>query len=1265
MTLPFLVATALCTGFAAPALAVQDAAPAENPASVASGVTPELLVAHPSLWSGDLMAWREALLSAVEADPQGELASLAYRFLDQHESADRSLAEIVQEGERLQALSERLDLGPGSLEVRMGVHGNARARRYGPSPAAWTDDLYPEFVKSWYVVGPLGPLSERMPATAPAPDLSARFGPEGSGRFSPEPDASALGSSPQRFAPSYLAADGEERAWTPVNRHANQVSARWRNQIYPGGGQTYGLAFVRVPAEVVDGPITMEIRTGNALRAWWNGALVFDEPRLTPLDVTGVLRAHVTPGSGEWNALLIRVSTEDRTPFSVRFVDAKGRAILMEQPPLDVSPMPTWTPAPPDATVERLPDPLEDLSPSLREGPYAPALRMLHASLLGRHDVALAEPRPEGVPDAELHAWLRHRLIAVERARHLPDELKRRETMAVVRELEASGVVSAEAYSSEIRRLLSEDKPVEALEFAETWMAAVPGIAEPKMARERALDRIDRTGVMAQMALEEILEKHPHHVRARMRLVERLAAEDARPDAIEHAWTALRTDASDDAAFDFLLGVFTQTGDERLGTLRSAAAAWEARHPERAISPGALTSVMEAQGDDEKLLDLEVAFAEAYPKLSRAWWNLANRRLELGDDTGAIRALRQELSLRPHDETSRELLKRLLPGEATDPAEAFFQEFSPDVAAATSFARERESASVVEALDSGLVYLFPDGTSHARYQTLTMPMDRSGAEALHALPVREGTRRIRIVKKNGDIQEPVDVNGEWVLPALETGDVVDQVWDQIEEGVAGAPPSGQLWRFASFEKAFPTSRWVIFVPAGLPGRLVLQNFDGTHETLERDGGTVHVLTASNPQFIAEPLQPSEIELLPVATFGDDRDRADELRSWWRYAVASATVPADLEPELFQFIEEATKDVESGDARGRAEAIYDALDEYLQSFQGDQDAPTVWLTEKGWPVFLLAALYQRAGVPFEWAVLESLVSPELDAPSPLVFEGVENLAQLVLRLGVTDDAGDPVWIIYANAPGTPFGAIADSMVGASAYVLQDRQGDARQETLPRTQAGEHWNLNLQVTYAVQPDGSAEVSGRLDDASPRGMVLIKQIREATAQQREGFAKGQAANFSPGVDLAEARVVLDGSEGEGMVLLFHGTAREFAVARGPEYVAAVPFVPLQLDKAFGPADRRWPMALRQPVRVRARIRIEPGDGWQLGEAAPDAGEIREGFEVVLDVTDEPSGSRLYEQRFEQRGMVLAPEEVPGFLARMGEVEQEFKRPLRLMKK
>ena len=1228
-------------------------------------ITPELLVANPARINGNGAQWRASLFSAVEQDADSWLAPFVYGILSQHHAGQRSLPDMVAEGDLMRDHLRRVGDGPGSLELRIGLHANARARRYSASPMELEADLYPEFVSRWHLVGPLGALDERAPAAAPAPDLSSRFGDGALARFSPEPEASD--STEPRFADAYLSADGKLRPWTSVIRYPNQISARWGRSVFPEAGLTYALAFVRPPAAEANSTIILEIRTERAVRAWWNDELAIDEPRPSALDNSSVLRARVTPRADGWNALLLRLPTNESAPLSVRFLREDGHVLRVEQPAADASPLSTWEPPAAASSPEALPRIAAELIAAVPSGPLAPALRMFIARRAGRYDWALAEPRPEPGqgPDADSQAtsaWLQQQLSAVLDAGHLPDEWKRRESLKIVAELEAAGALNVGAYWYKVQHLIKENKPVEALELANAWRDLNPDHSDPTLWRLLALDAIDRAKTLGQAELEELVRNYPHFTRARNLLAERLVNEGAVALATEHVWASLTTDAYRDEGIDFLVEILGQTNDPRLETLEAATLAWDALHPKAVPASSEMIQILESQNRHDEALALEQAFANAHPNSPNAWWALATRRVEAGDEAGAVEALRRELSFAPANEQSRELLTQL---GVEDPVEAFFEEFAPDSGAAMALAKEKESASVVDALDSGLVYLFPDGSAHARYQTLTLPMDRSGAEALNAIPVREGTRRIRILKSNGDVQEPVDVNGEWVLPAIEAGDVIDTVWDTITEGIPGTPPDSQLWRFASFERAFPTSRWVIFVPDDLPGDLKLLHYNGSHEVIEREGGTVHVLEASNPQFIAEPLQPTEIELLPVATYGADRDRSDELRSWWRYGMYNQAIPADLEAELAQFIEEALVGIDPGDMRARAKALYEAVDEYLQAYEGSEDAASVWLTEKGWPVFLLSALYERAGVPFEWAVLKSRLSPELEAPTPLVFDGIISLAQMVLRLGLEDDAGDPIWIIHSGSRGTPFGAIVDSQVGAGAYVLESSRGDAREEMLPRTQAGEFWNLDLSLTYTLQPDGSALVTGSMSDPSPQGQMMIQSAREATAEAREGFAKSQAANFTPGVDLQEARLVLDGSEGPGMQLRFSGTAARFANSTNRGFAAAIPFVPLQLDKSFGPAERRWPIAMRSVTRVRASIRVEPGEGWALKPAAPSAIESREGLTVGLEVMDDPSGARVYLQLFEQRGLIMEPGEVPAFLQRMGEIEQEFRRPLLLEKR
>jgi hypothetical protein len=450
----------------------------------------------------------------------------------------------------------------------------------------------------------------------------------------------------------------------------------------------------------------------------------------------------------------------------------------------------------------------------------------------------------------------------------------------------------------------------------------------------------------------------------------------------------------------------------------------------------------------------------------------------------------------------------------------------------------------------------------------------------------------------------------------------------------------------------------LFVPTGAPGRLDVRNFDGTHEVLERDGGTVHVLTASHPRLVDEPLRPSDIEVLPVAAYGGDRTRDDELLALDMGLRALCELPADLEREVNAFVAEHTRP----EPLATAEALYRALDLHVREQSGEARAAQVWWLQRGLPLFLLAALYERAGVPFEWAAMERGVAPELD-PEPVdAFAGQRRVERFALRLGVVDATGEQVWIVPSGQPGTSFGAIPAPMAGAEAWV----RGSAgwRTEELPRTQLEATWDADVQLVYTLDPKGDAEVRGSFVVSGNPGDALRRQLREAPAQQRNAFARQRVNAIVRGLDIATASFDLDAAE-PGAILVFAGKLPGFIAARGEEFIADPPLLPLGLDQDLGPAERKWPLVFRGSTRVRVRATLELGDTWRFVGGPNPTTEAREGLaiDVTVDATDDSRCA--LEQRVIRRGFVVAAAEMPAFLARMGAVESEFRRPLRFTRR
>ena len=1200
-----------------------------RPAAQDAPLTAQTLVAHPGISTGDEAAVFRDVLAGLEANPDSPLVLEAVLSLSGLSADGEPGLRGPDVTERMRALAARVTDAEASFWLRRFIERDAVRRRYSPNPLRMEGDLYPELVRSWRIVGALGPFDGEPLQTAPAPPSS--------------PETALL--------PEYVGGDGAPRSWRAVTRQRNAVFVDPVAETYPVAGLTYALAYLRLP-EVAEGTsvdAVLEVRCGGPVRVLWNGALAIDETRVDPFAVQERSLVRVQVGAG-WNALLVRVIGDAESRIAARLLRPDGSLLPYEEP-ADGGPLLLSHAA--AGETEALTVPL--LSQPPVDGPYGPALQVLRASFGRRRDIALAVPEPAG-PGPALDAWIPQHFRALGNASHLPDEVVRRRTLEWIKRMREGGTFGPSGRQREIVLLLQEDRPLDALRAAEEWMEIAPDRANAMLTRTYTLDALDTSGVLGRLATEELLARFPRHVRGRLSLARERLSEDDQVGAVALAWELLEDDGGNEGAFGLLVEAFKGTRDPRAETLLERARVWCEDHPKDVASQGTLETLLALNGRTDELLERARAEALARPFRPESWWTLGTRLLQAGDREGALEAFRREAELEPADPTTRELLARL--GDP-DPAEAFFAAFEADREAALEAAKGVTDASVVEALDSGLIYVYPDGSTHMRNQTLTIPLDRSGTEALLKSPAAEETRLVRVLAADGRILEPSLTQGEWVLPALEVGDVVETVWDRRAGSLAGSLPSPSSWRFASFERAFPTTRWAVYMPEGFgEARIEAVNFDGEYEAVPFAGGTVHVYEASSPKVLPEPYQPSYEEILPLAMFFADRERGGEARSWLNFLTRAQAIPADLEPELAAFLAEHGT---AEDARERAKAIYEAVDARAQDFEGEQMASMVWQTRRGQPLALLAALYERAGIEFEWGILERSIAPELDPEPVELFENARPLERPVMRLPGLGADGAAEWILPSNTPGTPFGALGESQAGAP-LVLVDSSGVVREGTLPSDGVAGTWNADVTLRYALDEDGNATVTGRYVDATPRAEVLLRRIKEATAEQRDGFALQQAGGLAPGVNLSEAAVVLDGSEGPGVVIHFAGDSPRFASQRGEAWVAPVPFLDLQLTERFGPADRSWPLALRESIRLRVGITIDVGEAWSIVSAPSAVSDLRPGLEVTLDVDESQPGVLTFGQRYIQRGAIVPAAEVPSFLEAMAKVSAELDRALRL---
>jgi hypothetical protein len=1178
------------------------------------------IVQHPGRWSGEYSAALHDLITRLEADPDSPLAAIA---LVELEDLAR-LADEPLDPARLQALAARTHGALASLRVRRLLVSAARRTRFSDEPYVLGLDVWPEFLSQWSVLGPFGPLDHPAPL-----------------HLGPEPGAPEQGVRVRH--PSHF---GPDLVWKPRPRVEGQL------QVMPARGLPHpgdGLVYLRANVQL-DGDAWLELLCPGEYQVWWNGVRVLDLPARGP-GQNQEREQVLVAGSPGWNELLVRMENRPGTRLSARFIDLlSGLARVVPQRAASAEPC---------ARPEFL-EPSRSSQAADQGWAASPGRESLEAAVAclgyiagGRADLALAALPTGPVDPARARAWTRVRFEALVHSTHLPSEAKRRAILEVEGDMLTTGGLLPEAQAQRVMRLIKEDRPLEGLAELEALEARVPANPNYALLRVMGLGELDGTGVLALNELRRLRARFPKSGQVVALLASSLESSGDGALALDAWGAALALAGGANDVQERGLGALARAGGEPLARARAWIEAWRADDAGLRRPRELYELVLAVSGDDlglEALLRQELAAGLTRDTGARA--SLAGFLIARGRRGEARELLAEHLRREPGDHGARATLARLGGGHM---AERFFAAFAPDRDEALAAAGSARDASIAEALDSGLVYLYPDGSSHERYHTITLALDRKGTELLHTEPVAEHARLARVLKGDGVVLEPSEVGGQWVMPFLEPGDGVELVWDQFTQGRPGTAPTIGWWRFASFEKPFVRSRYVIFVPDGLPGELRSFHFDGEHEQIDWEGGTVHVfLTRDRARQEEEPLRPSFEEILPWVQYGGDLP-IDYIEAIWRDRdVQFSYLPADLALELAPLVSGLDS---GGPPVARAQALFEAVTAHVLDFEGGALAAQVWPNRRGNPIFLLGALYELAGLEFEWAVLRRSVAPELDPEPAQAFEDLRGYDLPALRL-----AGEsPTWVLAPAGRGMRFGAVPDNLAGAPVLVLAADGG--RMEELPRDQLADSWDLDLEVAYDLQADGSAQVSGRARITTAQGPLMREQLSQASAVQRGGAARNLAGQMVPGLDLEQFDFPGLGDKGAAFEMTFTGRVPTFARERGGRYRVGLGIPPTGLATGLGAAQRRWPLALRVSRRDRVAVTIRGGQAWRVIAGPHAFHEQREGFLHELEV-EETDGSWRAVRTLTLRGPVFAPNEVPAFLARESELERETARPVELEK-
>ena len=1181
----------------------------------------EALFHHSALAQGDFDQAARDWWGMLLAEPNGPYALELLQAID----GLASLGVRVPDAASLLELLPILEGARERDELRGILVDEQLRRMFSSQPLELPEDLYSDFILHWEALGPLGALDHAAPEYMQIDGPTPVNSPDG----------------------SWLSASGKPLEWQPLVRDRIEQGIRPDRALWPAAGAAFLRARIRGEA----GEHRLEIRASTPLQAWWNGHPLGSTLGSGALGHATRWQARVELDAEQWSTLLIRVPARAAS-VSARVMRLDGPGFEVESWAQDSGALPVGV-----ATLEPLTQLVESEEKTLPEHSLAPVLAMRRAWLAGRSDRALAIALPAGADEGLHAAFLRERHKALSSASHLPGEVRRRmllETEAELDELEAFGCLDE---FTRIRRLIAEDKLAEALQVAEALEARTVEAALTRMPRLLALFALDKTGAMGMYALRQLVDRFPEQANLWSMLGRRRHADEDWAGALKAAWRALTLDGANSETRALVLAMLSdKPGDARRTALLDVARRWRQWRPMDPAGRDFEAAALRMVGADEALLDSLRDLAVKRPGHPSSWRRLANFHLERGEDAGAHAALSRMLELVPGDPWAREA------GEALgirDPALAFFEDFAPDAREALADARAASDASTAEALDGGLIYLYPDGSRAERTHTLTVALDRKGTEELHERGVVGTPRIAQVLQVGGGVAEPVVVDQKWVMPSLDPGDAVELVYDQRAGGLAGVVPNLGRWSFTSSEKPFLRSYYALFVPDGLGGELRTGHFDGSRDERRMNGGTVHILRAENRGRVpVEVFMPSYTEVLPWAAFGRDIELRHLVEEWRGNLRALSEVPADMEQELQAWI--AGREW-SADPLERSSQLWSAVVERTLDFGGSPLPVEVWYQKRGNPLFLFALLLERSQVAFDFAFLERPVAPALD-PNPVrPFAFAEGLSRPALRIEGAD--GDALWQLLPASRGAPFGVIPGNLVDTEVVIIGS--DDYRRSSLPGEASIETWDLDLNSVWRLEQDGSAQVQGSLSITSAQGDDLLEQLRRASANQREGFVRQFVGRTVSGLDLTSWKIPALESEGDesGLRLEFQGRLPGAIRGSGDQASLSLRIPPSELSAALGPARRIWPLALRQSNRQRCTLRIEPGEHWQIPAAPTGFLAERAGFVQRLDAQVTEGGALELERVVAVRGLVLAPDEVGAFLDQIAAHEREERRPLPLV--
>jgi tetratricopeptide (TPR) repeat protein len=1050
--------------------------------------------------------------------------------------------------------------------------------------------------------------------------------------------------------------------WLPVQRNISTAELDFESACAADSGW----ALVLLPFEHEGGVGWFELDFSGASAPGWisvrsaegeglDGAsafdgcrVAFDDGSVQELDFLSAERSLVWRSARSWrkgvNRVCVALPIGAGFDFSARLRDLSGTVQLWRTPEHPLGELGAGQAG--AAAAESLIGALEHLEATEPRGPYAEALLGFAKFRDGRMTEGLAhvelalQMAPESVELMTFAAELYNMRSS------LPETWRRTRARELVEAALAVAPSHVRAQVAMARILAPEDREEDALRGLEALESDARSVT-PVLEQANLLTKLELE-VRAEARLREALEQEPQSPRVLEALADRQSS---------YGLTFLARDTHEaQLRSKFDLSSLSSYADAQ-ARLGERIAAFEARRTLARLQGGpgsraALAASLVELGSLDEADSLWAELVADYPQqtyflLRRA--DVAHRRR---DRDGEIALLERVLSLEP---SQREARSRLHGLGATDPAMATFTRFAVSAKEALEgFDASRWNDHIVRALDVAVVHVFEDGAFEQWTLERDVARDLEGCEQLGKQQPSGDMLSISTVKqKDGKSYEPVLVDGEYVMPALEPGDAVES----SSRGFSGVPSDGlgstTQWYFASTDAPYFLSRFVVSLPKSLDMQLTERNFRGEHEVLDEGERVVHIFTARNvDRVIPEPGAPPQAWYLPWVVFS----KAQDLERIERELVDDLRVATRLTPQLIETAALACEGTETEEQRARAlhAFVSQALDQRAATSR--VSALSALLTRNGNPALLYSALLTAVGIENE-LIWSRGVEPAADPAPERELAGASRWTRELFVL-VKPEGAEPAWCDLARKT-LPYGKMLASAPGAEAFSVTRRAWTTLPEVTPTERPGE----TTTVAVRVGAERAAEVEVALEFTGNMGFAIKEQLREVPKAQMKRTVTGIASRIVPGISLAE--YALDGLDGDDAPVSVRakGVHKTLFDSKGGEFTCRLPFTQLDLSRSVASeGERKLPFLLQRASVSRTRVRFELPDGRVLASEHPEVvlefagGRYRLAFEEVS-----PAGFTVVRELYLPAG-VIAAADFPAFVAFARSVDEAERVRIRL---